>query len=111
GLNRSPPHIAIASVRPFVVVVVQPYVKVSLKRLDRLVVTLPKRSPEELVKDRAIETLNESVGLRSANSSRPMLDIVESQVQLVGVRVGAAVFPAVVGQDRLDPQSSLPIEG
>ena len=87
------------------VVMVQPFVQVFLERLDRRVEPPTERRPEELIQDRPVEPFHEPVGPRAADPRRAVLDVVQRQVQFVGVALGAAELAAVVGQDRLHLQA------
>ena len=46
-----------------------------------------------------------------ADPGSPVLDAVEVEVEFVGVLVGAAEFPAVVGEDGADRQVEMAVEG
>ena len=86
------------------VVVVQPRVEVGLQHLDALEQLRMHRRPEELFQHGAVEALDEPIGPRRPHPSLAVLDVVERQVELVRVALGAAEFAAVVGQHRADRQ-------
>jgi hypothetical protein len=86
--------VAVAEVRALVVVVVQPGVEVGLERLDALVEPAAHGRPEEFLQHRAVEALDEAVGLGRADLGLSVPDVVERQVELVGMALGAAELAA-----------------
>lgn len=66
---------------------------------------------EELVQDGAVEPLDKAVGLRCPDLGPAVLDAVEIKVEFVGMVLGAAEFPAIVGQHSFHRQAELAIEG
>ena len=101
-----------AAVWPLVVVGLQVSIQVLLHLRNRLVPGRPALDPEVLFEERAVEPLDEAVGLGSADLRGAVLDVLELQEELVGVLVGsAAVLAAVVAQDRPDLYGVLFEEG
>jgi len=58
-----------------------------------------------------VEALDKAVGLRSAHARAPMPDVVEGQVDFVGMAVCPAELAAIIGQHCRDGQGVLPVEG
>jgi hypothetical protein len=75
---------------------VQPGVEVGLERRDALVEPAAHRRPEELLQHRAVEALDEAVGAGRADPGLAVRDVVERQVELISVALGAAELAAVV---------------
>ena len=98
GFDGPSAHVAVASVRPLLVVVDQPGIEPSLQIVELVEDGVAHRDAEELVEHGAVEALDETVGLRPAHSRLPVLDIVQRQVELEGVGLGAAELAAVVGE-------------
>ena len=89
---------------PLGVVVSEPEVEIGLRGLDAVVEGLAHFHAEELIQHRSVESLDETVGLGAADLGAAVLDAVEVEVELVGVLVGSAELPAVVGQHGFDRQ-------
>ncbi len=85
------------------VVVVNPGVQVGLKLIDRSVDFAAEGALVELLQDRLVETLADTVGLRVPGLRLGALDVVDGQVELVVVVLGApAELRAPVGQHSQD---------
>ncbi len=76
--------------RPLVVVAVQPSVEFGLKRVDALEQGGVHHRQEELLENRAVEALDEAAGAPAADLGLAVLDVVEGQVELIGMALGAA---------------------
>ena len=89
--------------RPPLIVADQVVVENGLHLVDGLEPSAAALDPEVLVEQRAVQPLDDAVGLRPLHPGGAMVDVLELQEQLVGVLVGAAAeLPVVVGQHRLD---------
>jgi hypothetical protein len=111
GFDGWSARVAIAEVRALGGVEHEPLVEVGLQRLDAVAGLLAHLHPEELVVDRAVETLDEAVGLWASDLGAAVLDAVEVEIELVGVLVGPAELPAVVGQHGFHRQVESAAEG
>jgi len=86
--------VPLAEIGPSTVVVVQPSVEIGLSGFQRFVEGLAHLWLEELLQHGAVEALDEAVRFRRAYFGLAVLDLVEGQVELVGVPFGAAEFAA-----------------
>lgn len=94
----------LALVRPLTVVAVHPGVQILLQLFDAQVDFLCESNRVKLVFASAMKPLADSVGLRILRLRLRMVDVVESQEELVVVAIGpSAVLGTPVGQD---PQES-----
>lgn len=91
--------------RAFGVVGHEPCVEIRLQRLDGLVQRLAQLEAEELVQHGAVEAFDKAIRLRPAHLGAAVHDVVEGKIQIVGVRLGAAEFPPIVGEHRRDRQA------
>lgn len=88
SLDRAPAHVAIALMGTLGIVLDQPPIEVGLEGFNRFIERRPKRNPKELIQSGAVEALDEAVGLRLADLSAAMRDVIERQVEFVGRRLG-----------------------
>ena len=72
------------------VVVDEPDVEVGLQLLNRLVDLLAEGDPVELVEDGAMEALANTIGLRAFGLGAAVVDVLDGQIELVLVALGAA---------------------
>ena len=71
--------------------------------LDGLEPGLAAFNPEVLVEQRAVQALDDAVGLRTPDAGSLVLDAFELQEQLIGMLVlAAAEFAAIIAQHGLD---------
>ena len=66
---------------------------------------------EELLYHSAVEALNEAVGLRMAHFGVLVGNVAEQQIQLVGMLIGSVELEPSVGEDLVDREVAVPIEG
>ena len=92
------------------VVVDEPLVEIVLQGLDALVEGLAHLEAEELVEHRAVEALDETIGLRRLHFGATMLDAIEVEIEFVRVSIGAAELSAIVGENGLHRQIELVVE-
>lgn len=85
--------------RSFVVISLQPRIEVSLQSFNTFVESRPKNNAEEFIQHRTVEPLNETVGLWRAHLGTTMLDLIEAQIELIGMGFGPAKLTTIVGQD------------
>ena len=110
-LGRPPFHAA-AAVGLTGVVGLKIRIQVLLHLLDGLVPGGPPLDAEMLFEERAVEALDEAVGLGPPHLGRAVLDVLQLQEELVGMLVRpAAVLAPVVAQDRLHLDAVLLEEG
>src|SRR5882757_10913214 len=90
--------------RPFLVVALDPGIKVRLEFGDRAVDLLAKGDAIELVEHRLVEPLDDAIRLRALGLGARMVDILERQVELVFMVLGvAAIFRAAISQHPAEP--------
>lgn len=86
--------------RSLVVVVAHPLVEVCLQCLDGLIEFLAECHLVKLLQNRLVEAFADCVGLRAFRLGLGVVDVVDGQVQFVGVLFGpAAVFGSAVSED------------
>jgi len=102
GIDGSYCLVAVALMGPLCVVVHEPGVEIALQGLSGLVELGAEGVAEELVQHGAIEPFHEAIGLRAPHFRAPMLNVVQLQVDLVGMAVRTAELPPVVGEQRRD---------
>ena len=77
--------------RPFLIVTLDPAIKIDLEIGDRAVDLLAKGDAIELIEHRLVEPLDDAIRLRgSLVLVREMVDILERQVELIFVVLGIA---------------------
>ncbi len=89
----------------------QPLVKVVLQGIDGVIYGGAERHPEELIQRGSMESFDEAVGERVLYLGLAVFDIVQGQLELVGVGVGATVLPSVVRQDGVHRNVPILVEG
>jgi hypothetical protein len=82
---------------PFVVVD-KPSVEIGLKLLDGPIDLFAERHPVELVEQRPMETLADSICLRAFGLGAAVIDVLDREIELVFVALGAAELGATIGQ-------------
>ena len=80
---RRPPFATFSLVPSPVVVLIEPLVEVPLELLDRLIDLLAERHAIELIEHRFVEAFADAVRLRALYFRLRVLDVVESEVELV----------------------------
>jgi len=86
--------------RPFDVVATDPVVEIDLQLCDRAIDLFPERDAVELVEDRLVKALDNSIRLWALGFGPGMIDVFDGQVEFVFVVLGvAAIFRAPVGQN------------
>ena len=76
--------------RPVLVVFGDPSIKVGLQLVDRAIDLLAERHSVELIQDGAVEALADSIGLRALGLGAAVIDVLDREVELVFVALGAA---------------------
>lgn len=83
----------------FIVVLLEPRIKVRLQGRDRVVDLLAEDDAIELVEHGLVQPFDDPVGLRRLGLCSGVVDVLQGQIQLVFVMLGvAAVFGAAVCQ-------------
>jgi len=103
-------QVAIALMGSLIVVVHQPGIQIGLQGFHGLIQLSAESQAEKFIHYRPLEAFYETVGLRATHWSMAMLDVIQLQVELIGMTVSTAEFTAIVGQYRLDTQPVLPIK-
>ena len=73
--------------------------------LDTLVERRSEGDTKELVQSRAVESLDEAIGLRRAHLGAAVVDVIERQVEFIRMSFGTTEFTPIVGQDALSGKS------
>src|SRR4029077_18189524 len=98
GLHRGLAEAPAALMWSPLVVVDEPDVEVGLQLLNRLVDLLAEGDPVELVEDGAMEALANTIGLRALGLGAAVVDVLDGQIELVLVALGAAKLGPAIGQ-------------
>src|SRR5438046_6499052 len=110
GLHRGLAEAPAALMRPLLVVVDEPGIEIDLQFLDRAIDLFAERHPIELVEQRAMEALADTVGLRALGLGAAVFDVLDRQVELVLVAFPAAELGAGIGQHPAQPDAVLIVE-
>src|SRR5256886_17247743 len=97
-MHRSLAEAPAALMRSPLIVVDEPGVEVALQLVDRLVDLLAEGDPVELVQDGAMEALADSVRLWALGLGAAVIDVLDREIELVIVALGAAKLGAAIGQ-------------
>ena len=96
----------------FIIVPMEPLIKIFLKLLHGWIKLFPECLAEELIQDRPVEPLDKAVGPGPRHLGPAMLDVRELQKDLIRMdHRSTAVFPAVVREDILNLQTLSLVEG
>ena len=74
-----------------------PRIKVGLQLVDGAVDLFAECHPVELIQDSAMEALADSIRLRALGLGAAVIDVLDRQIELVFVALGAAKFGAAIG--------------
>src|SRR3984893_1445364 len=89
---------------PFLVVAIDPFIKIGLQGLDRSVELLAERDTVELVEDGLVKALDNAIRLWALRLGPRMVNVFHREIKLVVVMLGiAAIFRAAVGQHTAEP--------
>jgi hypothetical protein len=88
-----------------IIVLDQPGIEISLQCVDRAIDPLAEGDPIELVEDGAIAALADSIRLRALGLGAAVIDVLDRQVELVFMALGAAELGATVSQPEGGPRS------
>ena len=101
GLAKAPA----ALVGALLIVDEHPFIKVGLQDVRRVVELLSERDPVELIQQRLVEALANTVGLRALHLGAGVVDVLDSEIQLIFVAImSAAILGAAIGQNPVDAQ-------
>lgn len=94
------------------IILLHPFVKISLQFLNATVDLLAKGDAVELIQQGFVETLADAIGLRAARFCPRVIDVLNRQVELIFMPImGAAEFRAAISQDAIYPQPVLVKKG
>src|SRR5215831_8513646 len=93
GLAEAPA----ALMRPLIIILDQPGIEIGLQLVDVAINLLAERDPIELVQHGAMETLTDSIRLRALGLGTAVIDVLDGEVELVFMALGAAKLCAAVG--------------
>ena len=82
---------------PLLVVLGNPSIKVGLQLVDRAVDLFPEHHPVELIQDGAMEALTNSIRLRALGLGTAVIIVLDGEIELLFVALGAAKFGAAIG--------------
>lgn len=86
--------------RALVVVTVQPFIQIGLKRVDAVIELLAERDLVELLQDGLVEAFANAIGLRRLHLGRGVVNIVDCQEKLEVVLIDTAtIFRAAICQN------------
>ena len=91
-----------------IIVVIQPGIEIGLQLADAAIDVFAERNPTDLVQDGVMEAFADAVGLRALGPGTAVIDILDRDVELVFMALGAAnaVLRSVsIGEIRM-PSSS-----
>ena len=90
------------------IILLHPFVKISLQFLNAAVDLLAKGDAVELIQQGFVETLADAVGLRATRFCPRVVDILNGQIELIFMPImGAAEFRATIRQNTIDTQAML----
>src|SRR6516225_2720897 len=95
---------------PLLVVSGDPRIKVSLQLVDRAVDLFAERHPVELIQNGAMEALADAICLRALGLGSAVIDVLDREVELVFVALGAAKLSAAIGQHARQTDGMLVVE-
>src|SRR5215813_10153827 len=98
GLYRGLAEAPAALMGTLLIVFGDPGIEIGLQLVDRAVDLLAERNPIELVQDGAMKAFADTIGLRALGLGAAVIDVLDRQVELVFVALGAAELGAAVGQ-------------
>ena len=82
-------------------------IEIGLQLVDRVIDLLAERDPVKLVQDSAMETLPDSVWLWPLGLCAAVIDVLNREIELVFMALGAAKLGAAVGQHARQPDAVL----
>src|SRR5215472_12462859 len=95
---------------PLLVVFGDPRIKVGLQLVDRAVDLFAEHHPVEFVQDGAMEALTNSIRLRALGLGPAVINVLDGEIELKFVALGAAKLGAAVSQHARQPDAVLIVE-
>src|SRR5215472_14956659 len=95
---------------PLLVVSDDPRIQVGLQLVDRAVDLFTERHPVEFVQDGAMEALTNSIRLRALGLGAAVINVLDREIELVFVALGAAKLGAAIGQHARQADGVLVVE-
>ena len=95
---------------PLLVVFGDPSIKVGLQFVDRAVDLFAERHPVELIQNGAMEALANSIRLGALGLGTAVINVLDGEIELVFVALGAAKFGAAIGEHPRQPDAVLIVE-
>src|SRR5215472_6673318 len=92
---------------PLLVVFGDPRIKVGLQLVDRAVDLFAEHHPVELIQHGTMEALADSIGLRAFGLGAAVVDVLDREIELVFMALGAAKLGATIGQHARQPDGVL----
>src|SRR5580658_3749466 len=93
--------------RSDLVVVDQPGIEIGLQLVDHTIDLFAERDPIELVQDGAVKALADPIRLWALGLGAAVVDVLDREIELVFVALGAAKLGAAIGQDARQPDAML----
>src|SRR6516162_4532242 len=107
GLQRGLAEAPAALMGALLVVFGDPRIKVGLQLVDGAIDLLAERHPVALIQDGAMKALTGSIGLRALVLNSTVIDVLDREVELIFVALGAAKLGAAIGQQTRQPDAVL----
>ena len=95
---------------PLLVVFGDPRIKVGLQLIDRAVDLFAEHHPVELIQHGTMEALADSIGLRAFGLGAAVVDVLDREIELVFMALGAAKLGATIGQHARQPDGVLVVK-
>ena len=112
SLHRRLAETIAALVRPRLIILGHPDIEILLQFADRRIDLLAEGDAVELVEHGLVKPFDDAIGLRAPGLGAGMVDVLDSKVELVFVAVvGAAIFGAAIGENTLQHDAVLLVEG
>jgi hypothetical protein len=91
--------------RPSLIVFGNPGIEIGLQLVDCPIDLLAERDPVKLVQDGAMKALADAVGLRALGFGAAVIDVLDREIELVLMALGAAELGAAIGQPARQPDA------
>src|SRR6185312_6787094 len=98
GLHRGLAKAPAALMRSTIVVFDEPGVEVGLQLVDGVINLLAEGDPVKLVQDSAMEAFADAIRLRALGLGAAVIDVLDREIELVFMALGAAKLGAAIGQ-------------
>src|SRR5215813_11214974 len=90
-----------------IIVFNQPGIEIGLQLVDRVIDLLAECDPVKLIQHSAMEALADSIRLWALGLGAAVVDVLNREIELLFMAVGAANFSAALGQHARQPDAVL----